>query len=319
METINKCPVCESINTQENHIKVRDTLVTKEMFDLTRCTHCSFILTNPRPCLKNSIKYYKSTEYVSHTDSRRNLKEIVYGKVKKQMQKRKLSWINKHIHSSQSTGAPEKKTLLDYGCGTGDFVLAAQKHGFSGFGYDPAQDAMERARNKGVQSYDKLTDGCLTETQRFDVITMWHVLEHIPNIREVISSCYNSLKKDGILVVAVPMANSPDALIYKESWAAWDAPRHLYHFTPETINKLFQQEKLYCISSHKMPFDAFYISLLSEQNRRANKTNDNNENVGHLSPVDYLRAFRTGLMSNLAARKNNLPSSSQTFIYRKNP
>ncbi len=304
-------------------MKVRDALVTGEVFDLTRCGRCKFVLTNPRPEAQDSLKYYKSDDYISHTDRKKNLKEKAYGLVKKRMQVRKIQWISKHLenfpHKEKEARNEMGKgfSLLDYGCGTGDFVIAAEKAGFKARGYDPDSLAMQRAQNKGVKTLKVRKDGCLYRSPEFDVITLWHVLEHIPNIREVIASCRKALKPNGIMIVAVPMANSYDALHYKEKWAAWDVPRHLYHFVPGTVKTLFSQEKLECVATYTMPFDALYISLLSEQNRKTERKGEHKPGKNTAGASVIFRAVRSGIKSNLKARKEKYPASSQAFVFKK--
>ncbi len=317
MEYLENCPLCGKQKTHDEYLVTRDTLVTEKLFTLTRCNHCSFIITNPRPFVKEGATYYKSDEYVSHTDSKRSLKELVYRAVKKQMGRRKINWVRKHLARAQQHQHTHKPTLLDYGCGTGDFVLAAKENGFNAFGYDPDPDAMARAKKKGVPAYTTIEQGRLAETKKFDVITMWHVLEHIPNAGEVLASCRNALKDNGIMIIAVPMANSADAIRYKERWAAWDAPRHLYHFVPDTLCELLKKENFVKMGSHILPFDAYYIALLSEQNKKAETPKGYDRSKRSAGPGVYLRALYAGLASNRQARKKKCPASSQAFVFRK--
>lgn len=307
MTEIDTCPLCGQTGTHKPHLSARDTLVSKESFSITQCSNCDLLITNPRPKVEEAAKYYQSTAYVSHTDARRSMQDVLYAWIKGLMTRRKLHWIKNHQYA-------QNPRLLDYGCGTGDFVLYAGKQGFHASGIEPNADARKLALNKGVDVYSALER--LDKETSFDVITLWHVLEHVPNVQEVLQQLHEKLNANGLLVLAVPMATSYDAIHYKSDWAAWDLPRHLFHFTPKTLHALAKQVKLEHVATYPLPFDAWYISLLSEQQKHQN-ANVQREKPSKPGPLRLLSAARTAMVSNYRARRKKSPWSSQAFIYRK--
>ncbi len=308
MKTTHTCPLCQQTETPIPYLSARDSLVSEETFTVTRCSCCNLMVTNPRPAAEDISKYYISGDYVSHTDARRNLTEILYTWVKGLMIKRKLCWIKKHLLPLKGPA------LLDYGCGTGDFLRAASTQGFTARGVEPDRNARNRALKKGVMVHSSLHH--LGKQDTFDVITLWHVLEHIPNTQEVLQQLYSKLRDNGLLVAAVPMANSYDADHYKSDWAAWDLPRHLYHFTPETLHAMLVQVNLQHVATYPMPFDAWYIAWLSEQQKQT-RTKPATKNPCHAKPLRMLNAARTAVISNYRAQKRKSPWSSQAFVFQK--
>ncbi len=309
MIAIRICPLCQQKDTHEPHLSARDSLVSGETFTITRCSSCNFLITNPRPEETKTVKYYKSADYVSHTDARRDLKEVLYAGIKGVMIRRKLKWIKNHLW-------PQRPALLDYGCGTGDFMLFASKNGFCASGIEPNMDARNLAIKKGAGVHSSLRD--LNNRTVFDVITLWHVLEHVPDVKEVLQQLYGKLNSDGLLVVAVPMASSHDAIHYKSDWAAWDLPRHLCHFTPETLHAMLAQMKLKHVATYPLPFDAWYVSLLSEQQKQIG-AGHTKYNTNRIKPLRLFKAACIAIISNYRARRKKSPWSSQAFIYRKTP
>ena len=282
-------------NSSKNiYIKVKDHSVSGETFNLVFNEELDMLETSPQPLKENLPSYYESDDYISHTDSRRNLFEKVYHFVKSISLNRKLSLIN-----SLTT---ESKLLLDIGCGTGDFLQLAQKRGWDVLGIEPDIDARRIANNKtdnSVFDNDKLSsfdDNC------FDVITLWHVLEHVPNLEEQIALFHKLLKPNGTLIIAVPNFKSYDANYYGKFWAAYDVPRHLWHFSKKSIFTLMSNIEMKVIRIEPMKFDSFYVSLLSEKYQ-----------TGAMNP---LRAFWVGFKSNLKAMRSG-EYSSLIYIIKK--
>ena len=262
-----------------SYLKVKDYSVSGESFELIYNETFDFLETQPQPSLNKLPAYYKSDDYISHTDSQRTLFEKAYQFVKKITLTRKLKIIK--------SNAKEGKRLLDFGCGTGDFLKEAQKKGWHVFGIEPDEQARQIANKKTnniVFNSDYISK---FENQSFDVITLWHVLEHLPNTKEQLSVFNKLLKPNGMLIVAVPNYKSYDATYYKNFWAAFDVPRHLYHFSRTAINNLVSFENMKVIKTYPMLFDAFYVSLLSEKYKS-----------GKMKPI---RAFFIGCLSNLKA------------------
>jgi len=256
---------------------VKDHSVSGEMFELIYNKKLDFLETKPQPTLDKLSDYYKSEDYISHTDSKRNLFETTYQFIKKIALKKKLKLINTYSKSG--------KVLLDMGCGTGSFLQIAQQNGWKVLGIEPNQDARKIANNKIGDFVFDVDHLIKLEKERYDVITLWHVLEHLPNIEVHIKIFKRLLKQNGTLIIAVPNYKSYDAQFYKNHWAAFDVPRHLWHFSKTAISKLVALENMKVIKTYPMLFDAFYVSLLSEKYK-----------TGNMNPV---RAFWIGLFSNL--------------------
>lgn len=273
------------------YIRTKDYMVSHESFDLLLDEELMLLKTHPFPSADQLPGYYKSDDYISHTDAKRGIMERVYRIVKKWAIKQKLNLVVER--------QPQGKTLLDIGAGTGDFLVAAKNRGWTVSGIEPNEEARKRAYEKSIQLVENFQT---LPNQKFDVITMWHVLEHIPNLSETIQKLHELLNPNGVLIIAVPNYKSYDAQHYKEFWAAYDVPRHLWHFSQTSIKKLFRDafelEKI-----NPMVFDAYYVSLLSEKYKTGNT----------FSP----RAFWIGWRSNRKARRSGEFSSLIYCLKRK--
>lgn len=252
--------------------KVVDHSVSKEVFDLHHNPEFDMLITFPKPSLEKLPSYYESDDYISHTDGKRSLFEKMYHFIKGISLKNKLKLIN-------SQGVKGK--LLDIGAGTGDFLAVAKSDGWQTVGIEPSAKAKEIAIKKGVNFAQDLAS---LESNSFDIITMWHVLEHVPNLEEYISELKRLIKPSGTIIIAVPNFKSYDAKYYGEFWAAFDVPRHLWHFSKTAIQKLFAKENLKLVEVLPMKFDSFYVSLLSEKYKNGK--------------MNFLKAFWIGLKSN---------------------
>ncbi len=257
------------------YLKTKDFLITGEEFGLLYDAEKEMLVTSPQPAIENLSKYYKSEEYISHTDSKKGIVSFLYQLVKKHALQKKISLI-----TSLNNGAG---SLLDIGAGTGDFLKQAKKKSWKISGVEPNESARKLAKEKGVNLKKRIE---YYEEERFDVITLWHVLEHLPNLEKTISTIENLLKPGGILIVAVPNYKSFDAKHYKSNWAAYDAPRHLWHFSRSSMERLFSKD-MELEKIKPMVFDSFYVSLLSEKNKTGKQ--------------NLIKAFLIGLQSNLSA------------------
>jgi len=274
------------------NLKVTDHSVSKEKFELVKDTNYGFLVTTPLPDVSELAKYYKTEEYISHTDTKRNLFEKVYHLVREYALKNKVALINTQ---------QEKGSLLDVGCGTGDFLAAAKSNGWQVIGIEPNSDARTKANYKtGTLVFDTPKLETLPANS-FDVITLWHVLEHLPNLDAQIQLFKKLLKPNGTLIIAVPNHNSFDASYYGKYWAAYDVPRHLWHFSQKSINKLFSNFQFKLNKTIPMKFDSFYVSLLSEKYKTGKQ--------------NIIKAFWIGLRSNLKANRK-FEYSSLIYVFK---
>lgn len=280
-----------SINNQNNiYLKVKDFSVSGESFQLIENTEYGFLETTPQPSAVKLPDYYKSEDYISHTDSKRNLFEKAYHAVREISLKRKLHLIN--------SCSRDNKSLLDMGCGTGDFLQTAQKSNWIVTGIEPNEKARAIANKKTNNSVFDIQQLDTFETNRFDVITLWHVLEHLPNLDDHVALFKKLLKPKGTLIIAVPNYKSFDAQYYKNYWAAWDVPRHLWHFNKVSISKLVAKQNMQVKHIKPMVFDAFYVSMLSERYK-----------TGQMNPI---KGICVGLLSNI---KSMVTKEASSLIY----
>ncbi|MGC1516249.1 MAG: class I SAM-dependent methyltransferase, partial [Maribacter sp.] len=249
----------EDISALKKYTTTKDYLVSGEVFSLYLDAHKEMLITHPQP---NELeKYYNSDAYISHKDSSHNLIDKIYHYVKNYTLYKKEKLIRDH--------APYGKTLLDIGVGTGDFMQTTTNRDWETTGVEPNAAARGKAQKKGMHVVPDLNS---VPVKHYDVITLWHVLEHVPDLKQSISKIDTLLSPEGTLIIAVPNYKSYDAQLYKSHWAAFDTPRHLWHFSQKSISLLFEQHNLSVVETVPMYFDAFYVSLLSEKN----KTGKNN-------------------------------------------
>lgn len=287
MIEIQQCPLCKSAHLQKKFIQTRDFFLSDEDFYITKCLNCSFLFTDPRPEDERLDHYYKSEEYLSHDSRISSLKDWLYQIVKKYALKNKFRLVKKHSGKA-------KGRMLDFGCGTGDLLNYFSKHGWDTTGIEPN----EKARNHGINklalnvlpSVDALKRG-----DKFDVIMLWHVIEHLPALHDTMEQLKSKLKPGGTFFVAIPNIQSPDSKHYAKYWAALDVPRHLYHFDKETFRRFAKARGFKVPATLPLKFDSFYVSLLSEKYRG--------------SKLALLKAFYQGLRSNMQASSSNNYSS----------
>ena len=290
-EKLDCCPICNE-GTFHNHVIAKDHLVSQESFAIVCCSNCGFKFTNPRPTKNEISNYYQSEEYVSHADKSNTPINLAYKIVRSYTVKSKVSIVKKYSKS---------RNILDFGCGTGNFLNACARQNILCFGLEPDTKAREIAvQNKKLNVISKLSQ--VPKDIKFDVITLWHVLEHIHDLSATIKQLRTLLTDKGTLIVAVPNAKSWDAQHYKENWAAYDVPRHLYHFEVDTMLKLMTKQKFKKIKIIPQKWDAFYVSLLSEKYIK--------------NPRKYIEGIINGFKSNKLASKNNM-YSSLIYIFSK--
>lgn len=279
------------ISNTKPFLKVKDYSVSGETFELMYNEELDMLITHPQPSPEKLPGYYESDDYISHTDGKRSLFEKMYQFVKGIALKNKLKLIN-----SQS----EKGTILDIGAGVGDFLLTAKNDGWNIIGIEPSEKAKTIAVKKGVSFVNDVSE---IESHSLDIITMWHVLEHVPNLEHQIAELKRMIKPNGTIIIAVPNFNSFDANYYGKFWAAFDVPIHLWHFSKTAIKKLFAQQNLELVKVLPMKFDSFYVSLLSEKYKTGK--------------MNFIKAFFIGLKSNRYGSKKS-EYSSHIYVL-KNP
>jgi 2-polyprenyl-3-methyl-5-hydroxy-6-metoxy-1,4-benzoquinol methylase len=272
------------ISNKKHFLTVIDYSVSKEAFDLYYDQDLDMLITSPQPSPENLGKYYESTDYISHTDSKRSLFEKAYHFVKGIALNNKLNLIN--------NCSAAKGNLLDIGAGTGDFLLTAKQNGWNTIGVEPSEKAKGIAINKGIKFSDSTQE---LESHSFDVITMWHVLEHVPNLEIQIRELKRLVKPNGTIIIAVPNYKSYDAIYYGKFWAAFDVPIHFWHFSKTAIQLIFEKENIKLEKVLPMKFDSFYVSLLSEKYKNGK--------------MNYVKAIWIGLVSNWKAKRSSEYSS----------
>jgi 2-polyprenyl-3-methyl-5-hydroxy-6-metoxy-1,4-benzoquinol methylase len=294
MELLHECPAC-SHKTIKFTERIKDHFLSQEDFQIFHCFSCGHLFTNPRPSPDQITAYYKSENYISHSDSDKGLINKVYRIVRKRTLNWKAAQLNSHF------GRPGK--LLDIGCGSGNFLARMQTDGWECFGIEPDPDARAMAsRYSGITVTE---ESHLSEwmDETFDAITLWHVLEHVYDLHKRLAEIKRLLKPGGILILALPNPSSADALKYGSYWAAWDVPRHVHHFKPSVVHELLHSKGFRFLYSRGMVYDAYYISMLSERYLKRS-----------LSP---LRGLLHGFMSNRQAERRKEAYSSMMYLFTK--
>jgi 2-polyprenyl-3-methyl-5-hydroxy-6-metoxy-1,4-benzoquinol methylase len=281
------------MNFSEDHrfITVKDFSVSGESFSLLLNEEYQLLKTHPQPTLDRLGMYYEFDDYISHTDGKRTLFEKMYHFIKRRAIKNKLRLIEQH--------QPVKGKILDIGAGTGDFLLEAKNKNWETVGVEPNEKAKLIAIKKGVLFADTIEK---LESNSFDVITLWHVLEHVPDVVHQVAELKRLLKPSGTLIIAVPNFKSFDAKYYKTFWAAYDVPRHLWHFSKTAIEKLFDKQNMNLVAVKPMWFDSYYVSLLSEKNKTGKMKFINGLTIGFVS--NLVGIFKNEYSSHIYILKN---------------
>lgn len=258
MDTIkyNHCPLCHSKNIGV-FLKTKDHSISQENFDIWQCGDCSFTFTQDPPAPQAIGPYYKSENYISHSDNKEGIVNKLYHQARDYMLSRKHQLVNRLVKG---------KKLLDIGTGTGYFLDYMQRKGYDVTGVEIDEDARNYGSQKfGVTIHPPSFLKNEAKAGSYDVVTLWHVLEHLYTPLDDLRSSNALLNADGLLVIAVPNYTSKDAKQYGTHWAAYDVPRHLWHFSPETMEKLTTEAGFKIIEMHHMPMDPFYVSIMSSK------------------------------------------------------
>jgi 2-polyprenyl-3-methyl-5-hydroxy-6-metoxy-1,4-benzoquinol methylase len=288
-----QCPVCSSSDLKFV-FNVKDHTVSGSEFAVWECNGCTLRFTQDIPGPDEIGPYYQSEDYISHTETKKGFINSAYHAVRKFTLQQKKNLVNRQ------TGL-KKGRILDIGCGTGAFLEVMQSAGWQAQGLEPDEGARAIARKRGVPV---LPSGELFNlTVSFDAITMWHVLEHVHQLHNYMENIRSLLHTGGAIFIAVPNYTSADAMEYGKFWAAYDVPRHLYHFSPLSMQTLVHIHGLEIVNQVPMWFDSFYVSMLSEKYRSGVN--------GHIS------AFWQGLKSNASAMGKTGKCSSVIYVIKR--
>jgi SAM-dependent methyltransferase len=289
------CPVCgEHLNEPALHCK--DYRTGGEIFDICQCPACLFAMTLPQPSPAEIGKYYQTPDYVSHSETTKGIVNKLYRIVRKKNTENKINLINRL--------STNRGNLLDVGCGAGYFLSACKENGWNIEGVEVDEGARSTAENRTRQLIYPSLDAAEANNKTFDVITLWHVLEHLHDVRNAFAQLQRLLKPAGTLIIALPNPLSADAEYYREYWAAYDVPRHLSHFSPQSVNMLADKHSLRREKPVPMKFDAYYVSILSEELKGRGKI------------CALLLGLQQGYRSNRTARSTG-NYSSLIYIYKK--
>jgi 2-polyprenyl-3-methyl-5-hydroxy-6-metoxy-1,4-benzoquinol methylase len=290
MEIISNCPICQSQHI-ESFLEAKDYTVSGEVFKIVQCRSCDFLFTNPRPSAKEAGKYYESINYISHSNTNEGIVNKLYHWVRNVTLKQKTNWIENFRQANE---------LLDIGCGNGHFVKACINRGWDAMGMELDIKTSEQARkNTKATIVNQLQE--IKESQQFQIISLWHVLEHVYELDDYFRFFTSHLKPNGKLLIALPNPKSHDADKFKAYWAAYDVPRHIHHFTPKSIELLAKKYGFKLIQTKGLLFDSFYISLLSNEYESGHKK--------------LISSFITGAFSNLKAFIFHGNYSSNLYIF----
>jgi 2-polyprenyl-3-methyl-5-hydroxy-6-metoxy-1,4-benzoquinol methylase len=289
------CPVCHSRKI-EFKLAAKDHTVSKQIFEIWECTDCTVRFTQDIPTINEIGKYYQSNDYVSHSNTKKGMVNILYHWIRSftLVSKKKLVKKFTDLHTGN---------ILDVGAGVGSFVHTMKKGGWTVKGLEPDETARRNAKEQYQLELGYPSELYDQPLLHYDAITMWHVLEHVHDLHGYFAIFKKILKEKGTLFIAVPNYTSYDAEIYDEHWAAYDVPRHLYHFSPHSIDILAEQHGFQVVAYKRMWFDSFYVSMLSEQY----KNGYNN----------LLTAFWNGWLSNWEAFDDSSKCSSVIYVIRK--
>ena len=290
------CPICNKEDIA-SLLHTKDYSLTGDDFQIIHCANCTLEYTDPAPSKEAIAPYYNFPSYISHTDTKEGFVNQIYHKVRNYTLTQKTNWV-------QSLFTGHKGQLLEVGAGTGAFAHSMLKKGWKVTALEP--DAA--SRKKALENYDinllPIEELFQLEPAKYEVITLWHVLEHVHDLNAYMKTFNSLLKPNGRLIIAVPNYTSYDAGFYKNFWAAYDVPRHLYHFSPLSMHYLAKKHKMSIVQKMPMWFDSFYVSLLSEKYKQSGL-------------IGMMRAFFVGCISNLIAVRNADRGSSMIYEIKK--
>lgn len=288
-----ECQGCNS-NNLIHYMDVKDYFLTGESFSIIECKNCGLLITHPQPEEHNLSKYYQSEDYISHSNKRSDVISKLYQWVRHYTLGKKVALLKQFSTNSN---------VLDLGCATGEFLNRCKHSGYNATGAEPDEKSRNYARTTYGLNVSTLEELEELPPEKFKIITQWHVLEHVSDLNARFKLIKRLLDKDGICFIALPNPASADAAHYKKWWAAYDVPRHLFHFRRQALNQLANKYHFEVIKIIPMKFDSYYVSILSEKHMTGNP--------------NYLKAFFQGFKSNLKAMLGNGEYSSLIYVLKK--
>lgn len=289
------CTICGSSSISKA-LETKDYSISKEPYEIWECESCGFHFTQNVPDQEHIAPYYQSEDYISHSDTKKGIVNNLYHRVRQIMLARKYKIVKKYSRFGK---------LLDYGAGTGYFpgYVKSQGHDVEAIEIDPeARAYAQKTFGISVHEPSALVHNTFQDGQ-FDAITLWHVMEHLYDPKSYLVHFRKLLAENGHLIIAVPNYTSKDGQYYGKHWAAYDVPRHLWHFSPSTMKQLGEQEGFTLVDKQPMPLDSFYVSLLSEKYKNGK--------------TGLLGGFRRGFASYRASASNVDRCSSVIYVFRK--
>ena len=241
------------VEQKKTYIEVVDHFLTKEKFKIQTTSVPGLLQTNPTPTKEDINKYYKSERYISHNSRKRGVFFFFY---------RLLRSVNFYTKYRFLSRANDNRNVLDFGSGEGYFLNMLKKRGLNACGVDPSVTSLLPNVYKSIFAEQ-------LNSQKFSHITAWHSIEHVHELEKTISRMYDLLDEKGAIIVATPNYLSFDARYYKSFWAAYDVPRHLWHFDKKSLKEVFENKGFKLIKSRPMLLDAYYVSLLSESYKKS--------------------------------------------------
>ena len=293
LEKVDECPLCRE-KFLKPFLLCKDHTVSGELFHVEQCANCGMTLTNPRPAMDEAGGYYQSSQYISHSSKSSSLIDRIYLIIRYFTIIWKYRLVKPYLQNN---------TLLDIGCGTGNFAGYCKTHQIDAYGIEPSSEARTKTTEQRIKVFEALEE---LPDVKFSVITLWHVLEHIYSLHDTLAKIKNLLADNGIIFIAVPNLESEDAKHYKEFWAGYDVPRHVWHFSKNSMEDLLLKSGLKLVHKEPLKLDAYYVSMLSEKYKAQ----------GKLSIVNSMKAVFYAIKSNWKA-KSKLNYSSIIYMAQK--
>ena len=291
-----ECPLCGG-NDTSHFTDCTDHAVSNETYSLQRCGSCGLIFTIAPPDSQDKQTYSKLDQELNRADNPRKRLDRLYYYARILNIRRKIRLIERLTRVSSGK-------LLNYGAKSGYFSSRMTDRGWKVTSLEEYHEQrifsleMFHHRMMDIDEIDSLPPGS------FDAVTLWHTLEHQEDPHTLIEKLIRLLKPNGLLFAAVPNTDSLDAAWYGSQWAAWDVPRHLLHFNTTSMIRFGLAHNLVLMHHERMPFEAFYIPMLSEKFK------------GNRHPIitGAVRGLKFWHKTNTDREK----SSSIVYVFRKN-